>query len=39
MSFIVANRVFINPAFNDEFEKRFKERAGQIEKGAGGNKN
>ena len=31
MSFIVANRVFLKPAFNDEFEKRFKERAGQID--------
>jgi len=29
MSFIVANRVFLKPAFNDEFEKRFKE--GQID--------
>ena len=35
MSFIVANRVFLKPAFNDEFEKRFKERAGQIDKQIG----
>lgn len=32
MSFIVANRVFLKPEFNDEFEKRFKARAGQIDK-------
>ena len=35
MIFVVANRVFLKPEFNDEFEKRFRERAGQIDKQIG----
>lgn len=35
MNFIVANRVFLKPEFNDEFERRFRERAGQIDKQVG----
>lgn len=35
MNFIVANRVFLKPEFNDEFEQRFRERAGQIDKQTG----
>ena len=30
MSYIVANRVFVKPEYADEFEQRFKNRAGQI---------
>ncbi|WP_048308220.1 antibiotic biosynthesis monooxygenase [Halomonas sp. PR-M31] len=31
MSFVVNNRIFVNPGFEDEFETRFKARAGQID--------
>ena len=30
MSYVVANRVFVKPQYCDEFEQRFKNRAGQI---------
>lgn len=35
MNFVVANRVFLKPEYNDEFEKRFKHRAGQIDQQIG----
>jgi len=35
MNYIVANRIFLKSEFNQEFEQRFKDRAGQIDKQAG----
>jgi len=35
MSFVVANRVFVKPQYSQEFEQRFKKRAGQINQQAG----
>ncbi|MEM7209428.1 MAG: antibiotic biosynthesis monooxygenase [Pseudomonadota bacterium] len=35
MSYVVANRVFVKDAFRDEFEQRFKKRAGEIDKQPG----
>ncbi len=35
MSFVVNNRVFVNPGFEAEFEARFKARAGEIDKQPG----
>lgn len=35
MTYVVANRVFVNPEFADEFEQRFRKRAGQIEQQPG----
>ncbi len=32
MNYVVANRIFVKDAFSDEFEQRFKNRAGQIDK-------
>ena len=30
MSYVVANRVFVKPAYTQEFEQRFENRSGQI---------
>jgi len=35
MAYVVANRVFVKPDYADEFEQRFKKRAGQIEQQPG----
>ncbi|MGQ7245713.1 antibiotic biosynthesis monooxygenase family protein [Halomonas sp. V046] len=35
MGFIVNNRIYVNPGFEDEFEARFRARAGQIDKQPG----
>ena len=35
MSYVVANRVFVKPEFADEFERRFRLRAGQIDQQPG----
>ncbi len=35
MGYVVANRVFVKPQYADEFEQRFKNRAGQINQQAG----
>lgn len=35
MHYVVANRVFVKQQYSDEFEQRFKQRAGQIDKQAG----
>jgi len=35
MNHVVANRVFVKLEFNQEFEQRFKDRAGQIDKQPG----
>jgi len=35
MNFIVTNRIFLKPEYNEEFEQRFKDRAGQINKQSG----
>ncbi|MBH8580269.1 antibiotic biosynthesis monooxygenase [Halomonas pacifica] len=35
MSFIVNNRVFVNPGFEAEFEERFRRRAGEIDQQPG----
>jgi len=35
MNFIVTNRMFLKPEYNQEFEQRFKDRAGQIDKQSG----
>ena len=35
MSYVVANRVFVKPEYNLDFEQRFKNRAGQIDKQPG----
>ena len=35
MSFFVNNRIFVNPGFEDEFEERFRRRAGEIDKQPG----
>lgn len=34
-AFIVNNRVFVNPGYEEEFEARFKARAGEIDKQPG----
>lgn len=31
MSFIVNNRIYVNPGFEEEFEARFRRRAGEID--------
>ena len=35
MNYVVANRVFLKQEYNQEFEQRFKDRAGQIDKQPG----
>ncbi|SDM03738.1 Heme-degrading monooxygenase HmoA [Modicisalibacter muralis] len=35
MSFIVNNRIFVNPGFEEDFEARFRARAGEIDKQPG----
>lgn len=35
MSYVVANRVFVKQPYCEEFEQRFKSRAGQINQQAG----
>ncbi|WP_227368741.1 antibiotic biosynthesis monooxygenase family protein [Halomonas sp. M20] len=35
MVFVVNNRIFVNPGFEEEFEARFKARAGEIDKQPG----
>ncbi len=35
MTYAVANRVFVKPGYGDEFEQRFKKRAGQIDQQPG----
>ena len=35
MSYVVANRVFVKQQYSEEFEQRFKDRAGQINKQPG----
>ena len=35
MSYVVANRVFVKQEYSQEFEQRFKDRAGQIDKQPG----
>jgi len=35
MSYVVANRVFVKQEYSQEFEQRFKNRAGQIDKQPG----
>jgi heme-degrading monooxygenase HmoA len=35
MSYVVANRVFVKQEYRQEFEQRFKNRAGQIDKQPG----
>ena len=35
MNYVVANRVFVKQEYNQEFEKRFKDRAGQIDQQPG----
>ena len=35
MSYVVANRVFVKQEYRQEFEQRFKDRAGQIDKQPG----
>lgn len=35
MAYVVANRVYVNPGFEEEFETRFKNRAGEIDKQPG----
>ncbi|VAW59541.1 Antibiotic biosynthesis monooxygenase [hydrothermal vent metagenome] len=35
MSYVVANRVFVKPEFTPEFEQRFRDRAGQIDRQPG----
>ncbi|MFV1985521.1 MAG: antibiotic biosynthesis monooxygenase [Thiohalomonadales bacterium] len=35
MNYVVANRILLKPEFNEEFEQRFKQRAGQIDKQPG----
>ena len=35
MSYVVANRVFVKPEYADEFEQRFRKRAGQIDQQPG----
>ena len=35
MTYVVANRVFVKPEYADEFEQRFKKRAGQIDQQPG----
>ena len=35
MNYVVANRVFVKPEYGQEFEQRFKNRAGQIDKQPG----
>jgi heme-degrading monooxygenase HmoA len=35
MTYVVANRVFVKPEYADEFEQRFRKRAGQIEQQPG----
>ena len=35
MQYVVANRVFVKPEFHEEFETRFRNRAGQINKQPG----
>jgi len=35
MSYVVANRVFVKQEYGQEFEQRFKDRAGQIDKQPG----
>jgi heme-degrading monooxygenase HmoA len=35
MTYVVANRVFVKPDYTDEFEQRFKSRAGQIDQQPG----
>ena len=35
MSYVVANRVFVEPQYTEEFEQRFKKRAGQIDQQPG----
>jgi len=33
--FVVANRIFVSPEYAEEFERRFRERAGEVEKRPG----
>ena len=33
--FVVANRIFVAPDYAEEFERRFRERAGEVEKQPG----
>ncbi|XKE46441.1 antibiotic biosynthesis monooxygenase [Halomonas organivorans] len=35
MSYIVNNRVFVNPGYEEEFEARFRARAGEIDRQPG----
>ena len=35
MNYVVANRVFVKQKYSEEFEQRFKKRAGQIDKQPG----
>ena len=35
MTYVVANRVFVNPEYYEEFEQRFQKRTGQINKQRG----
>ena len=35
MNYVVANRIFVKSDYCDEFEQRFKQRAGQIDKQPG----
>ena len=35
MNYVVANRVYVKQEYSQEFEQRFKDRAGQIDKQRG----
>lgn len=35
MNYVVANRVFVKPEYHEEFENRFRNRAGQIKRQPG----